>query len=39
MIAELENTLEILAIVAVSGIVLIGVFLLIYGIREIKKKQ
>lgn len=37
--AELENTLEILAIVAVSGIVLIGVFLLIYGIREIKKKQ
>ncbi len=37
--AELENTLEILAIVAVSGIVLIGIFLLIYGIREIKKKQ
>ena len=37
--AELKNTLEILAIVAVSGIVLIGVFLLIYGIREIKKKQ
>lgn len=36
---ELENTLEILAIVAVSGIVLIGIFLLIYGIREIKKKQ
>ena len=39
MMAELENTLEILAIVAISGIVLIGVFLLIYGIREIKKKQ
>lgn len=37
--AELENTLEILAIVAVSGIVLIGILLLIYGIREIKKKQ
>lgn len=35
--AEVENTLEVLAFASVTGIVLIGIFILIYGIRERSK--